>query len=107
MLSFPRPRIAPILIRLSLVVAVVTQFITSDSLNVIANQDLLQEKLAELKMAEAEAKNLTQKFYIASLAAVLFLLTLVIFFLYNRSLMLSFLLRYLIENLLKCTVVNK
>ena len=57
----------------------------SDSLNIIANQDLLAEKLAELKIAEAEAKNLSQKFYIASLAAVLFLLSLVTVFLNNRS----------------------
>ncbi len=57
----------------------------SDSLNLIANQDLLQEKLALLKMAEVEAARLTQKFYTASLAAVLFLSILVFFFFNNKS----------------------
>ncbi len=56
----------------------------SDSLNIIANQDLLTEKLAELNIAEAEAKNLTQKFYIACLAAGLFLVSLVSFFFYHQ-----------------------
>jgi len=57
----------------------------TDSSNTIANQDLIAEKLAALNMAEAEAKNLTQKFYIAALAAILFLLSLVLYFLNNKA----------------------
>lgn len=57
----------------------------SDSLNLVANQELLAEKLAELNIAEEKAKILTQKLYTASLAAILFLLSLVFYFLNNQS----------------------
>lgn len=57
----------------------------TDSLHKIANQELIAEKLAALNIAEAEARNITQKFYIATLAAILFLSCSIFFYLNNKS----------------------